>query len=108
MDRDGLANFLVGIGVGTVVGMLFAPYAGAETRGLIADRANQSRDYLRDRSGSVRDSASELIQRGREMMERQRDHLREALDAGKQAYQDTVNQPPQTGSTGATEPNPGM
>jgi gas vesicle protein len=108
MDRDDLANFLVGIGVGTVVGMLFAPYAGAETRGRIVDGAGQGREYLRDRSTTVRDSASELIQRGREMMERQRDHLREAIDAGKQAYQDTVNQPPQTGTTGANEPNTGM
>jgi hypothetical protein len=40
-------------------------------------------------------------------MNRQRDHLREAIDAGKQAYRDTVNHPPESGTSGP-EPNPGM
>jgi gas vesicle protein len=105
MDRDDLASFLVGIGVGVVAGMLFAPQAGAETRGLLMDRAGRGRDYLRDRSGSLKDSASELIERGREMMNRQRDHLREAIDAGKQAYRDTVSR--ETENPG-TNPNPTM
>lgn len=105
MDRDELANFMVGIGVGVVVGMLFAPQAGAETRGLLAERAGQGREYLRDRRWN--DAASELIQRGREVVNRQRDHLREALDAGKQAYRDTVNQPPESEATG-TQEAPGM
>jgi gas vesicle protein len=75
--------------------MLFAPNAGADTRDMLRERAGQGRDYLRDRGGSLADSASELIERGREMMSRQRDHLREAIDAGKQAYRDTVNRPPE-------------
>ena len=98
MDRDELANFLVGIGVGVVVGLLFAPQAGAETRERIADRANQGRDYLREHGWNVGDTASELIERGREVVNRQRDHLREALDAGKQAYRETVNRPQESGA----------
>jgi gas vesicle protein len=94
-----MANFMVGIGVGVVVGMLVAPQAGAETRGMLAERAGQGREYLRDRRWN--DAASELIQRGREAVNRQRDHLREALDAGKQAYRDTVNRPPESGTTGS-------
>jgi hypothetical protein len=37
-----------------------------------------------------------LIERGREAVGRQRDNLREALDAGKQAYHDTVTRPSDT------------
>jgi gas vesicle protein len=107
MDRDDLANFLVGLGVGAIAGLLFAPYAGAETRGILAGKAGGVPDYVRDRGVSVRDTAGELLQRGREIMNRQRDHLREAIDAGKQAYRDTVNHPPESGTSGP-EPNPGM
>jgi gas vesicle protein len=96
---------MVGIGVGVVVGMLFAPQAGAETRSLLADRAGQGRDYLRDHGWKMGDSASELIERGRELVSRQRDHLREALDAGKQAYRDTVSRPPESGTPGAEGPS---
>jgi gas vesicle protein len=105
MDRDDLANFLVGFGLGVVAGMLFAPTAGAETRGYLAGQAGRSRDYLRDRSGAWKDTASELIERGREMVGRQRENLREAIDAGKQAYRDTVNKPAENP---AAPPNPSM
>jgi gas vesicle protein len=94
MSRDDFGSFLVGLGLGAVVGMLFAPQPGSETRGMIAGKADQGREYMRQRSGGIRDSASELIERGREVVGRQRDNLREALDAGKQAYNDTVSRPP--------------
>jgi hypothetical protein len=85
--------------------MLFAPQAGAETRGYLSDKAGHGREYLRDQSGALRDSASELIERGREIVNRQRDNLREAIDAGKQAYRDTVNQPPENP---ASNPSPSL
>ncbi len=94
MDRDDLASFLVGLGVGAVIGVLIAPQAGAETRGMLAERAGQGRDYLRDRTSSLRESAGEFVERGREVVSRQRDNLREAIDAGRQAYRETVSPPP--------------
>jgi gas vesicle protein len=96
MSKSDFGSFLVGMGVGAVAAMLFAPQAGSETRGMIAGKAGESRDYLRHQSGNIRDSAGELVQRGRELVNRQRDHLREALDAGKQAYHETVDRPPDT------------
>jgi gas vesicle protein len=96
MSTDDFGSFLVGLGLGAVVGMLFAPQPGSETRGMIAGKAEQGREYVQRRSGSIRDSASELVERGREVVSRQRDNLREALDAGKQAYHDTVTRPSDT------------
>src|SRR5688572_9168285 len=43
---DKVLYFLVGAGVGTVLGLLFAPKSGRETREIIARTANDSRDYL--------------------------------------------------------------
>ena len=41
-----LAYFLVGGGIGAVVALLFAPRSGRETREIIAQRANESRDKV--------------------------------------------------------------
>jgi hypothetical protein len=41
----------------------------------------------------LRDSAGEIIERGKEAISRQKDTLAEAVEAGKQAYRETVGQP---------------
>ena len=35
MDKNGLSSFLMGLGVGVAIGMLFAPKSGQETRDMI-------------------------------------------------------------------------
>jgi gas vesicle protein len=94
MDRDGLANFVLGVGVGVVVGLLFAPKTGEETRELLKNKADEGKEYLRKRSVELRESAGEIIDRGREAVVRQKDTLAEAVAAGKQAYRETVQTTP--------------
>jgi gas vesicle protein len=89
-----LSNFLFGLGVGIGIGMLLAPAAGAETRDLLWAKADEGREYLRQRSSELRDSASDLIERGKEAVGRQRDNISDAVEAGKQAYRETVGQRP--------------
>lgn len=92
MDRDGLANFFLGLGVGVGIGMLFAPKSGEETRDLLLNKADEGKEFLKRRSTELRDSASELIDRGKEAIGRQKDNLNDAVEAGKQAYRETVSQ----------------
>ena len=94
MDRDGLANFVLGVGVGVIVGLLFAPKTGEETRELLKNKADEGKEYLRKRGAELRESASEIIDRGREVVGRQKDTLAEAVAAGKQAYRETVHPAP--------------
>lgn len=56
-----LAGLLVGLGMGTVVGLLFAPEKGRKTRREIAKRAER----LGDRAAEVMESAEDLIEAGR-------------------------------------------
>jgi gas vesicle protein len=91
MDKNGLSSFLLGLGVGVAVGMLFAPKSGEETRELIKNKAGESGEYLKQRGAELKDTASGWVDKGKDALNRQKDTLNEAVDAGKQAYRDAVS-----------------
>jgi gas vesicle protein len=91
MDKNGLSSFLLGLGVGVGIGMLFAPKSGQETRDLIKNKAGDSADYLKNRSTEFRQTAGEWVDKGKEAVGRQKENLSDAMDAGRQAYRDTVS-----------------
>ena len=91
MEDNKVSYFLLGLGMGVAVGVLFAPKSGEETREMLRGKANEGRDYLRRRTEEVRGSAGEVISRGRDTLQQQRDNLAAALEAGKQAYRQSVD-----------------
>lgn len=94
MDKNGLSSFLLGLGVGVGIGMLFAPKSGQETRKIIKDKADEGTDYLKQRGTDIKQTASEWVDKGKEVIGRQKDNIADAVEAGKQAYRDTVGQLP--------------
>jgi gas vesicle protein len=94
MDKAGFSSFLLGLGVGIGIGMLFAPKSGSDTRQMIKDKAGEGTDYVKQRGTDLRDSAGDLLAKGKEALGRQKDSISEAVEAGKQAYRDTVRQGP--------------
>ena len=78
--------FLAGLGVGAVVGVLYAPRSGNETREALRSKADEGRDYVRDRARQARTQANDWVDRGREVLNQQKDQFRAAYDAGRQAY----------------------
>ena len=93
-DSKGLSYFFLGLGVGVAVGLLFAPQSGEDTRGLIKSKAQEGGDYLKKRGEEVKESATEALDKGRDLVGRQRDQLNAAIDAGKQAYREAVSSTP--------------
>lgn len=95
-DRDGnsFVWFLAGLGVGAVVGVLYAPRAGAEMREELRARAEEGRDYVRNRARDAKTQASEWVDRGRDAVNQQKDQFRAAYEAGKQAYQEATTETP--------------
>lgn len=91
MDKNGLSSFLLGLGVGVGIGMLFAPKSGQETRDMLRNKAGEGADYVKQRGTEFRQTASEWVDKGKEALGRQRENLADAMEAGKQAYRDTVN-----------------
>lgn len=92
-DDSKLSYFLLGLGLGVAAGVLFAPKSGAETREFIRAKAGEGVDFVKQRGDDFRQTAAETIDRGKETLRRQRDSLGAAMDAGKQAYRDAVNNP---------------
>lgn len=80
--------FLVGLGIGTAIGLLFAPYSGRETRAKLRERAEDSKEYLTDKAEELRTEAERYVEKGKETMARQKETLAAAVEAGRQAYRE--------------------
>lgn len=89
---DKMGSFLMGLGIGVGVGILFAPRSGEETRDLLLSKADDSKDYLKRQSEGLRGSAADIVDKGRDAINRQRDSISDAIEAGKQAYREKVDQ----------------
>jgi gas vesicle protein len=101
-EKSGFGYFLLGLGIGVAAGILWAPRAGEETRQLLADkagegadyiknRAQEGSDYVRQRSTDLKQSATDLYEQGRSSVSRHKETLSQAVEAGKQAYRDAVS-----------------
>ncbi len=87
-DKDGNSFlwFLAGLGIGAIAGVLYAPRSGSETREALRSRAEEGSDFVRERARQARDQASGWAERGREVLNQQKEQFRSAYEAGRQAY----------------------
>jgi gas vesicle protein len=87
-----LVYFLIGAGIGAITALIFAPKAGSELRSEFADATRKGLDYTRDTGGQVGERASDLIargkaavsdltDRGKELINRQKTQVAAAVDA---------------------------
>ena len=91
-DKDGNSFlwFLAGLGFGAIAGILYAPCAGSETREALRSKAEEGREFTRDRARQARDQATGWADRGRDILNQQKEQFRSAYEAGKQAYQEAT------------------
>jgi len=96
----GLAWLLVGLGVGALVAILYAPKSGRETREDIARGAREGTEYLRSRSKQAveqvgtlveksKEQVGEYMERGRRVVGDQAHRVAAAVEAGREAYRTT-------------------
>lgn len=105
MDDDSkLSFFFLGLGLGVAAGILFAPKSGSETRDFLMTKANEGADVAKRRASELRDQANETFERGKAAandtmergkvtMQRHKENVVAAVDAGRQAYRDATTQP---------------
>jgi gas vesicle protein len=91
MSHDGHAGekalfLIVGAMMGAVAALLFAPRSGEETRNMIAARAREGADRVANQSRHIADVTNEYVEKGKEVLQHQKDQVSAAYEAGKQAY----------------------
>lgn len=88
----GFLWFLAGMGIGAAAGVLFAPKAGSETRDALLNVAEESREQVRERARKVQEQAQQWADRGKDVISQQKDNLRTAFEAGRQAYREATQE----------------
>ncbi len=79
--------FLVGLGIGALIGILYAPQSGEETRELLSKKADEGREYAQRKARELRERAEDLVEQGKQVVARQKESFAAAVDAGREAYQ---------------------
>src|SRR5216684_4592676 len=82
-----ISFFLVGLGIGALVGILFAPKSGEETREYLAQKADEGKEYAQKKARELRERAEDLVDRGKQVAVRQKESFSAGVDAGREAYQ---------------------
>jgi len=91
MTTNGESKFsylLIGLGLGAIGGLISAALARKETRELLRERGRSSLDYLNEQAGKLRESADEIVKKGKEFIGPPRDSVKTDTESQKQAYQE--------------------
>ncbi len=87
-DGGAFSWFLAGLGLGSLLGVLYAPRAGQETREELVSSALGSGEYVRQRSRDVQQQAGEYVERGKtqvnEYVGRGKEQASQYAGAGKE------------------------
>jgi gas vesicle protein len=90
-----ILSFLMGGLTGAALAILFAPRSGKETRELLGDKIREGQEKgrdLRERASSkgreILEDASDYVERAKEGVDKRKDRLSAAVEAGRQAYRD--------------------
>jgi len=90
-----ILSFLVGALTGAAAAVLLAPRSGRETREILGEKWRETSDRSRSlgeqaaqKGREALDDASGYVDRQRGVLEKRRDRLAAAVEAGKQAYRE--------------------
>jgi gas vesicle protein len=80
------SSFVVGMGVGAAVALLFAPRSGDETREILNETVQKGRQYAKDRAEELRSRANDTVEQGKKTVARQTKAVAAAASAAGDAY----------------------
>jgi gas vesicle protein len=94
-DRDNSNSFLwflAGLGFGALMGVLYAPRAGRETREAIKNSAGEGAEYLKNRSKDARETVNQWVDRSKDVVSQKKEQISNAIDATRQAYREAASE----------------
>jgi gas vesicle protein len=111
MERDGagqgngigVVSFLIGIVVGTSIGLLLAPRPGKQTRKEIKGMMESAKGTTEDYYERVKKTVVSALESGEGVFEEKKEFITNAVKAGIEAYQKIRK--PDRNATGTVEPS---
>jgi len=91
MTRDNTLGLMIGFGLGVGLALLFAPDTGERTRSRIAKRTQEGADYVKRQATTLRDSATDIIEKSQEQVTRQAEAVKAAVQTGAREYRRAAN-----------------
>src|SRR5437762_13701189 len=96
---DKFLYFLAGAGIGAVLALLFTPKSGKETRDILTKTATDGKDFLTNKYSEgkqyvgetgrkVTEDFNAFLDKSKEAVQRQKEQLSAAFEAGKAAYRE--------------------
>jgi gas vesicle protein len=83
-----VSYLLLGLGVGSLIGILFAPKSGEETREYLSQKLKEGSEYAQKKARELTERAEDLVERGKEVVTRKKEKIAAAVDVGRKAYQE--------------------
>ncbi len=68
------------MGVGSLLGILFAPKSGEETREYLSQNVNEGSEYAQKKLQELRVPAEDLVERGKEVVTEKKEQIAAAVD----------------------------
>jgi gas vesicle protein len=90
-NQQAFGWFLAGLGIGALVGILYAPKSGRETREDIISTAKDGTEYVRVKAREVADQAGALTERGKAQAAEYAQRGREVVERGRAQWEDFVD-----------------
>ena len=81
-----VSYLVAGLGVGSLIAMLFAPKSGDETREYLANKAKEGRGYAEKRARNLKNRAGDLVERGMDAVAAKKDQIATAVNVGRDVY----------------------
>ena len=90
-ETTGIGWFAAGIGLGALLGVLFAPRAGQEIRDSLVSGARDSKEYVSARSKQARDQINSVVDRSRDQINEYAEKGKEVAEKGRERWTGIVD-----------------
>ncbi len=90
-ETTGIGWFIAGLGLGALLGVLFAPKAGKEMREGLVTGAKESKEYVASRSKQARDQINSVVDRSREQLNEYAERGKEVAEKGRERWSGMVD-----------------
>lgn len=91
-QSSGFSWFIAGLGIGALIGVLYAPKPGKDTREDLVSGAREGSEYLKQRGREAADQVSSYVDRGRAQVNEYVGRGKEYVDRGRAQWDEFVNQ----------------